>query len=138
MYGNGSEMVTSSQCRGGSEGRYASNSSRRRSVVGSHFVKPASFCRNTTSVPCTARTFRSVLCIKTVQQTSNNAVDFQLQIQIHDIQKQVLPKVIWEECIATLYGREWTPLLHAMPTADESNHSATGTSIPQCHMHPIR
>jgi len=62
--------MTSSQCRGGSEGRYASSSSRRRSVVGSHFVKPASFCRNTTSVPCTARTFRSVLCIKTVQLTS--------------------------------------------------------------------
>jgi len=50
--------------------------------------------------------------------------------------KQVLPKVIWEEHIATAHGREWTCLLHvlptscAIPTADKSNHSATSMLHP--------
>lgn len=37
------------------EGRYAAISSARRSDVGAHFPKPASFCRNSTAVPWTAR-----------------------------------------------------------------------------------
>jgi len=63
--------------------------------------------------------------------------------------KQVLPKVIWEERVATPHGREWTRplrvlsaimLCYAVPTADESSHSAGGmhaTSTPQCHMRLI-
>jgi len=32
-------------------------------------------------------------------------------------QQQALPKVIWEESIATLHGREWTRPLHVLLAA---------------------
>jgi len=46
------------------------------------------------------------------------------------------PKVIWEEYVAIPHGRECSRLLRtcaascAVPTADESNHSAAGTLHP--------
>jgi len=63
------------------------------------------------------------------QQLSHNE-----QQQQQQQQQQVLRKVIWEERITILTIREWTRPLHvlldALPTADESNHSATGTLHP--------
>jgi len=50
-------------------------------------------------------------------------------------QKQVLPKVIWEERVATAHGEECTRLLRvlrATSTADKSNHSAAGRLYPHC------
>ena len=46
--------------------------------------------------------------------------------------KQFLPKVIWEECIATPYGRECTRLLRvlAVSTADSFSYLA------MCMLHP--
>ena len=56
-----------------------------------------------------------------------------------NILKQVLPKVIWEERVATPHGRECTRLLCAscaMSTADKSSYSAAGTLHPY-HISPL-
>jgi len=65
------------------------------------------------------------------------------QIAIHDVKNRGTelaltrnPEVIWEEPRRRPSRREWTHLLRvhdtscAMPTADESNHSAAGTLHP--------
>jgi len=60
-------------------------------------------------------------------------MDIQSYTDKRNILIQVLPKVIWKERVATPHGRDWTcPLPScatscAIPTADEFNHSATGT-----------
>jgi len=50
----------------------------------------------------------------------------------------VLPKVIWEERVATLHGRDWTRPLQAQYPLQMNPITQYATSTWQCHMHPIR
>ena len=131
---NSSQNVNSHWC-GGSVGRYASNSSRRRSVVGSHLVKPASFCRNTTSVPCTARTFKSVLCSKTMQQTWSNTFHLHYKEALYQMYAPLLlPLPSGKQVLAlitTTYADSTTKAIHS-PAQWLSSFELNTASVVTC------
>jgi len=52
----------------------------------------------------------------------------------HNALSQVLPKVIWEKCVATSHGREWTSPLHVL-AAQYSLQTNPITQPRVCYIH---